>query len=108
MLPALKKKTLRLLQTVLAFYSASFLSWAGWQEALIACITLSTPPGKMLSANAEVKAKLRLESKQAVHNYFPPPHLFVSLGMREGGEGILALPGDGSLMKVFLGNDLGD
>lgn len=57
---------------------------------------------------AEVKAKLRLESKQAVHNYFPPlAHLFVSLGMREGERGILALPGDGSLMKVFLGNDLG-
>lgn len=54
----------------------------------------------------EVKAKLRSESKQAVHNYFPLTHLFVSLGTREGEEGILTLPGDGSLMKVFLGNDL--
>lgn len=66
-------------------------------------------PRRRRAPTAEVKAKLRLESKQDVHNYSPPPlaHLFVSLGMREGERGIPALPGDGSLMKVFLGNDLG-
>lgn len=91
----------------------SFQGRDGRQEALIASIKLSTPlrevvSAMMASANAEVKAKLRLESKQAVHNYFPLAHLFVSLGMREGKGGIFTLLGDDSLMKVFLGNDLTD